>query len=75
MEHGIHRTASRTDGIPVYRSGPPAGIDGTVLGSLLVVSAAAGFGTLAVFGKLATATGLGTATLLLFRFLVATAAL
>jgi len=45
------------------------------LGGLLVFAAAAGFGTLAIFGKLAAATGLDTPTLLLFRFVVATVAL
>lgn len=38
----------------------------------MVFSAAAGFGTLAIFGKFATAFGLSTSTLLLFRFIVAT---
>lgn len=38
-------------------------------------AAAAGFGTLAIFGKLAAAAGLDTPTLLLFRFVVATVAL
>lgn len=42
-------------------------------GSLMVFTAAAGFGTLAIFGKLATAIGLNTESLLLFRFIVATA--
>lgn len=39
---------------------------------MLVFAAAAGFGTLAIFGKLASAAGLSTSTLLLFRFIVAT---
>lgn len=43
------------------------------IGRLMVFAAAAGFGTLAIFGKLAAAGGLSTATLLLFRFILATA--
>lgn len=49
--------------------------DETSLGGLQVFAAAAGFGTLAIFGKLAASTGLDTPTLLLFRFVVATVAL
>lgn len=49
--------------------------DETSVGGLQVFAAAAGFGTLAIFGKLATAAGLDTPTLLFFRFVVATAAL
>lgn len=44
----------------------------SLVGGLLVFAAAAGFGTLAIFGKLAYAAGLSTSTLLLFRFIVAT---
>jgi drug/metabolite transporter (DMT)-like permease len=43
------------------------------LGGAMVFAAAAGFGTLAIFGKLAAAVGLSTPTLLVFRFVVATA--
>lgn len=39
-------------------------------GSLMVLAAATGFGTLAIFGKLADSAGLSTSTLLLFRFVV-----
>ena len=46
--------------------------DETTTGGLLVFAAEAGFGTLAIFGKLAAAAGLSTSTLLLFRFVVAT---
>ena len=46
--------------------------DETTIGGLLVFAAEAGFGTLAIFGKLAAAAGLSTSTLLLFRFVVAT---
>jgi drug/metabolite transporter (DMT)-like permease len=42
---------------------------------VLVLVASAGFGTLAIFGKAATAAGLNTTTLLTFRFLVGTALL
>lgn len=38
----------------------------------MIFTAAAGFGTLAIFGKLATSIGLNTDTLLLFRFVFAT---
>lgn len=44
------------------------------LGGAMVFAAAAGFGTLAIFGKLAATVGISTPTLLLFRFLVATVA-
>lgn len=44
----------------------------TTIGGFMVFAAAAGFGTLAIFGKLAAAVGLNTSTLLLFRFIVAT---
>lgn len=43
------------------------------VGAVLVFAAAAGFGTLAIFGKLAAAVGLPTSTLLLLRFVVASA--
>lgn len=43
--------------------------DDTV-GVLLVAGSAMGFGTLAIFGKLAEAAGLGLPSLLFFRFLV-----
>lgn len=49
-----------------------APFDDATVGTLMVFTAAAGFGTLAVFGKLATAVGLTTDTLLSFRFVVAT---
>ena len=42
------------------------------VGVLMVFAAEAGFGTLAIFGKLAPSVGLSTSTLLLFRFIVAT---
>lgn len=42
------------------------------VGALSVFAAAAGFGTLAIFGKLAASVGLPTSTLLLYRFVVAT---
>lgn len=42
------------------------------VGGLMVFAAEAGFGTLAIFGKLAPSVGLSTSTLLLFRFIVAT---
>lgn len=45
----------------------------STLGGLLVLVAAAGFGTLAIFGKLAEAEGLSRPTLLLFRFLIGAA--
>lgn len=45
----------------------------TTIGGLMVFAAAAGFGTLAIFGKLTATVGLSTSTLLLFRFIVATA--
>lgn len=45
----------------------------TTVGGLMVFAAAAGFGTLAIFGKLAAMVGLSISTLLLFRFIVATA--
>lgn len=44
----------------------------TTKGGLMVFAAAAGFGTLAIFGKLAVQTGPSIATLLLFRFVVGT---
>jgi drug/metabolite transporter (DMT)-like permease len=44
----------------------------TTQGSLMVLGAAAGFGTIGIFGELAVAAGLELATLLLFRFMVAT---
>lgn len=47
----------------------------TLFGSAMVLSAAAGFGTLAIFGKLAAEVGMPISTLLFFRFLVATAIL
>lgn len=40
------------------------------VGALLVLVASAGFGTLAIFGKLAEAAGLNTTTLLAFRFTI-----
>jgi drug/metabolite transporter (DMT)-like permease len=40
------------------------------VGALLVVASAVGFGTLAIFGKLAESVGLGRPSLLFFRFLV-----
>lgn len=39
-------------------------------GALMILAAAAGFGTLAIFGKMAGAAGLDTSTLLLFRFVL-----
>jgi drug/metabolite transporter (DMT)-like permease len=45
------------------------------VGGLLVLVASAGFGTLAIFGKAATAVGLNTTTLLTSRFLIGTALL
>lgn len=45
----------------------------STLGGLLVFAAAMGFGTLAIFGKLAEAAGLSRPTLLFFRFLVGAA--
>ncbi len=45
------------------------------MGIVLVLLAAVGFGTIAVFGTLATATGLNNPTLLTFRFALATALL
>lgn len=54
----------------VFRRVPQ--VDDTKAGSLMVFAAAAGFGTLAIFGKLAIAIGLNLETLLLFRFFVAT---
>jgi drug/metabolite transporter (DMT)-like permease len=45
----------------------------STLGGLLVLVAAAGFGTLAIFGKLAESEGLSRPTLLLFRFLIGAA--
>ena len=47
----------------------------TLIGSAMVLSAAAGFGTLAIFGKLAAEVGMPISTLLFFRFVVATATL
>ena len=48
--------------------------DKKTLGGLMVLAAEAGFGTLAVFGKLANTIGLSTSTMLLFRFIIATIA-
>ncbi|MEF8779482.1 MAG: EamA family transporter [Haloferacaceae archaeon] len=45
------------------------------VGVLFVLVASAGFGTLAIFGKLAEAAGLNTATLLAFRFAIGAALL
>ncbi|PSQ46845.1 EamA family transporter [Halobacteriales archaeon SW_7_65_23] len=42
------------------------------VGVVMVIAAAAGFGTLAIFGKFAEAAGVNTMTLLTFRFLVGT---
>ena len=44
----------------------------TTLGTLLILGAAAGFGTIGIFGESAAASGLPLATLLPIRFLVAT---
>lgn len=46
-------------------------MQGRTRGTLLVLAAAAGFGTLGIFGKLADAAGMTYATLLSFRFLAA----
>lgn len=48
-------------------------VDESTAGSLTML-AAAGFDTLAIFGKPAAAVGLSTSTLLLFWFIVATVA-
>lgn len=45
------------------------------VGVVMVIVAAAGFGTLAIFGKFAEEAGVNTTTLLTFRFLVGTALL
>lgn len=45
------------------------------VGVVMVLLAAVGFGTLAIFGKFAEDAGLNTTTLLAFRFLIGTAAL
>jgi len=42
------------------------------VGAVLVLLASAGFGTLAIFAKLATRVGLNTATLLTYRFVIGT---
>jgi len=45
------------------------------VGVLMVLAAAAGFGTLAIFGKFAEEAGVNTTTLLVFRFVIGTALL
>jgi hypothetical protein len=49
-------------------------VDESTVGGPMVVSTAAGLGTLAILGKLAAGIGLNTSMLLLFRFIVATVA-
>lgn len=47
-------------------------MDRKTVGVAMVLAAAAGFGTLAIFGKYAEDAGLNTTTLLVFRFLIGT---
>ncbi|SDQ56169.1 DMT family transporter [Natronobacterium texcoconense] len=54
---------------------PISTIDRRTIGVVFVLLAAIGFGTIAIFGKLATEAGLNNPTLLTFRFVLATALL
>lgn len=54
---------------------PTSRVDRRTTGIVMVLLAAAGFGTIAIFGKLATEAGLNNPTLLTFRFVLATALL
>ncbi len=63
--------APRTSGVPPH--GGRTGARGRALGAIYIVASALCFGSMAVFGRVAFAAGVDTATLLLLRFSLAAA--